>query len=164
MAWHDCYVSVLGGGSHPWSIRIPELASWWYENAPVRRPPPTGGGSADHAVVLLDVLVDAAVATAFYGLDALRPSHVRAMHGPLAPISSCSATPICLRQHPGHSRCRRACQALPDASTSRPPLRFRLLKIGGWMRYQAEGLRLHLASSHLAAPLGRLVATRFPAS
>lgn len=40
-------------------------------------------------------------------------------------------------------------------------LRLRLLKIGGWVRHQADGFRLHLASSHPAEPLWRLLSTRF---
>jgi len=40
-------------------------------------------------------------------------------------------------------------------------LRLRLLKIGGWVRHQVEGFRLHLASSHPAEPLWRLLTVRF---
>ncbi|MGZ3640400.1 MAG: IS1380 family transposase [Ktedonobacterales bacterium] len=40
-------------------------------------------------------------------------------------------------------------------------LRLRLLKIGGWVRHQADGFRLHLASSHPAEPLWRLLTVRF---
>ncbi len=38
-------------------------------------------------------------------------------------------------------------------------LRLRLLKIGGWVRHQVEGFRLHLASSHPAEPLWQLLLT-----
>jgi hypothetical protein len=38
-------------------------------------------------------------------------------------------------------------------------LRLRLLKIGGWVRQQASIFRLHLASSHPAEPLWRLLLT-----
>ncbi len=40
-------------------------------------------------------------------------------------------------------------------------LRLRLLKIGGWVRHQVDGFRLHLASSHPAEPLWRLLTVRF---
>jgi len=40
-------------------------------------------------------------------------------------------------------------------------LRLRLLKIGGWVRHQVDGFRLHLASSHPAEPLWRLLTARF---
>jgi hypothetical protein len=40
-------------------------------------------------------------------------------------------------------------------------LRLRLLTIGGWVRHQVEGFRLHLASSHPAEPLWRLLTVRF---
>jgi hypothetical protein len=39
-------------------------------------------------------------------------------------------------------------------------LRLWLLKIGGWVRQQLHGVRLHLASSHPGQPLWRLLATR----
>jgi hypothetical protein len=39
-------------------------------------------------------------------------------------------------------------------------LRLRLLKIGGWVRQQLDGIRLHLASSHPGEPLWHLLATR----
>lgn len=42
-------------------------------------------------------------------------------------------------------------------------LRLRLLKIGGWVRQQVKGFRLHLASSHPAEPLWRLLVARFQA-
>ena len=42
-------------------------------------------------------------------------------------------------------------------------LRLRLLKIGGWVRWQVAGFRLHLASSHPAEPLWHLLITRFQA-
>ena len=40
-------------------------------------------------------------------------------------------------------------------------LRLRLLKIGGWVRHQVKGFRLHLASSHPAEPLWHLLVARF---
>jgi hypothetical protein len=40
-------------------------------------------------------------------------------------------------------------------------LRLRLVKIGGWVRQQAGSIRLHLASSHPAEPLWRLLLARF---
>jgi hypothetical protein len=39
-------------------------------------------------------------------------------------------------------------------------LRLRLVKIGGWVREQADRVRLHLASSHPGQPLWHLLATR----
>jgi Transposase DDE domain group 1 len=40
-------------------------------------------------------------------------------------------------------------------------LRLRLIKIGGWLREQAQTLSLHLASSHPGEPLWHLLAARF---
>jgi hypothetical protein len=40
-------------------------------------------------------------------------------------------------------------------------LRLRLIKIGGWVREQAQTLSLHLASSHPGEPLWHLLAARF---
>lgn len=40
-------------------------------------------------------------------------------------------------------------------------LRLRLIKIGGWVREQAQTLSLHLASSHPGEPLWPLLSTRF---
>jgi len=40
-------------------------------------------------------------------------------------------------------------------------LRLRLVKIGGWLREQAQTLSLHLASSHPGEPLWRLLAAHF---
>jgi Transposase DDE domain group 1 len=40
-------------------------------------------------------------------------------------------------------------------------LRLRLIKIGGWLREQAQTLSLHLASSHPGEPLWPLLAARF---
>jgi hypothetical protein len=39
-------------------------------------------------------------------------------------------------------------------------LRLRLVKIGGWVRERAHGVRLHLASSHPGQPLWELLASR----
>jgi hypothetical protein len=40
-------------------------------------------------------------------------------------------------------------------------LRLRLIKIGGWVREQAQTLSLHLASSHPGEPLWHLLAAHF---
>jgi len=40
-------------------------------------------------------------------------------------------------------------------------LRLRLIKIGGWLREQAQKLSLHLASSHPGEPFWHLLAARF---
>jgi hypothetical protein len=47
------------------------------------------------------------------------------------------------------------------ASLQLDTLRLRLIKIGGWVREQAQTLSLHLASSHPGKPLWHLLAARF---